>query len=90
MRKYEVRHSLKKVLKKISKKDKVAFEQVMGKIKEIISCKDIGHYKNLRAPLPEFKRVHIKTSFVLVFKCLKSEDKIIFYDFDHHDSIYNR
>jgi len=90
MRKYEIRHSLRKVLKKISKKDKPAFEQVIKKIEEIISCNDLGHYKNLKSPLQEFKRVHIKTSFVLVFKYLKSENKIIFYDFDHHDNIYNK
>ena len=35
------------------------------------------------------KRVHIG-HFVLVFKIIKRENKIVFMDFDHHDKIYGR
>src|SRR3989339_575870 len=38
--------------------------------------------------LNKFKRVHIDGSFVLSFKYDKTQDKIIFYDLDHHDKIY--
>lgn len=60
----------------------------MGKINEIATCDDVNHYKNLRNPLQHLKRVHIMSSFVLTFRYIESEDKIIFYDFDHHDNIY--
>lgn len=88
MRNYEIKPSLKRILKKISKKDKSAYEQILKKIEEIINSQDINHYKNLKKPLQEFKRVHIKASFVLTFKYIKSEEKVIFYHFGHHDNIY--
>ena len=48
---------------------------------------DAEHYKNLRYGLKDKKRVHVG-NFVLVFKLVKEENKIIFLDFDHHDNIY--
>ena len=89
MRDFLVEENLRKVLQKIAKKDKVMHEAVIKKIGEIISCADVNHYKNLRAPLQEFKRVHIKSSFVLIFKDMASEDKVVFFNLDHHDNIYD-
>jgi len=88
MRNFSIEDSLKAKLAKLYKRDKAAYESLMKKIDEIISCKDIDHYKNLRAPLQDFKRVHIKGPFVMTFKYLESKDKVAFYDFDHHDNIY--
>ena len=62
------------------------YQRILDKIQEIINS-DPEHYKNLRHDLKEFKRVQIG-SFVLVFKFVKSEDKLYFEDFDHHDKIY--
>jgi len=87
MRSFFIFPSLQKKLKKLFKKDKVMYEIIMKKIEEICSCKNINHYKNLRNPLQEFKRVHIKSSFVLIFKV--SQDNIEFYNLDHHDNIYS-
>ena len=86
MRKFNIENKLEKLLKKLSKKDKETYISVMNKIQEILAIKSVNHYKNLRKPLQEFKRVHIKGSFVLIFK--EKGDKIIFYDLDHHDNIY--
>jgi len=61
---------------------------VWKKINEIINSKNVEHYKNLKSPLNDFKRVHLDKSFVLIFKHDKFKDKIIFYDFNHHDKIY--
>lgn len=88
MHNYEIKPSLKKILKKVSKKDKSAYEQILKKIEEIINSQDVNHYKNLKRPLQEFKRVRIKASFVLTFKYVESEDKIVFYHFGHHDDVY--
>ncbi len=44
---YEVIPSLQRVLNKLSKKDKVLYEQILNKIREIINSPDIEHYKNL-------------------------------------------
>ena len=66
MRKFEISDKLKKDLSKLSKKDKTRYNSTIKKIKEIIACKDINHYKNLRKPLQHLKRVHIENSFVLL------------------------
>ncbi len=89
MTSYEVIPYLQKILNKLSKKDKNIYEQVLIKINEFINSQDVEHYKNLRYDMNDRKRVHIG-HFVLVFKFIKSENKIIFLDFDHHDNIYKK
>jgi YafQ family addiction module toxin component len=88
MRKFSVEDKLRKAMGKLSKKDPSMFNDLLEKIDEILMCEDINHYKNLRKPLQHLKRVHIKGSFVLTFRYIESEDKVVFYDFDHHDNIY--
>lgn len=83
---YEIHPDLDKILAKFSKKDKVQYEAILNKIEEIINCKDINHYKNLRRPLQRYKRVQIYKSFVLLFR--QEGDKIIFRYYDHHDNVY--
>ena len=89
MREFCVEEELKKKLNKLFKKDKALYEATMKKIEEIIHCEDVDHYKNLRAPLEKFKRVHVKSSFVLIFQYKREEDSVVFYDVDHHDFIYH-
>ena len=84
---YEIIPDLKKILNKLSKKDKNLYEQMINKIDEIANSFDVGHYKNLKRDMKDRKRVHIG-HFVLVFKFVEKENKIIFLDFDHHDKIY--
>ncbi len=89
MYEYEIQPSLKRILNKLYKKDKLIYERVLKKIKEIIDSYEIESYKNLRNDLKDYKRVHVG-HFVLIFKFLKNENKIIFIDFDHHDNIYKK
>ena len=79
---------LKKILKKLYKKDKVQYEALMNKINEIVNSYDIEHYKNLKYDLSDKKRVHVMGSFVLVFIYDKKNNAILFEDYDHHDKIY--
>jgi len=88
MIRFEIEEKLLRILKKLFKKDKKRYEIVFKKINEIINSSDIGYYKNLRFPMSGFKRVHIDRSFVLIFKYDKVNDKIRFYDLEHHDNIY--
>ena len=87
---YNFSKYLERVLSKLFKKDRGAYFQILNKIEEIINCGDVEHYKNLRAPLQKFKRVHIKKSFVLVFSYDKEKDFIHFTDYDHHDKVYTK
>lgn len=86
---YRISHSLGRILEKLHKKDKSAYEQIMNKIEEVISSPDVEHYKNLKYGLKDRKRVHIG-HFVLVFKFNEADNLIEFVDFDHHDNVYQR
>lgn len=85
---YEIHPNLQKIMLKLFKKDKLTRERIIKKIQEIVNS-DVEHYKNPRYDLKEIKRVQIG-HFVLVFKFIKQENKIIFLDFDHHDNIYKK
>jgi mRNA-degrading endonuclease RelE of RelBE toxin-antitoxin system len=88
MIKYIIKRSLDKKLKRIQKKDKDTFLAILNKIIEVAGCESVNYYKNLRKPMQNLKRVHIKKSFVLTFEYNKKENLISFIDFEHHDKIY--
>jgi len=87
---WERSEKLKKILKKLFKKDKVRYEATLRKINEIINSNNFDHYKNLSYDMKEFKRVHIDSHFVLIFKIDKDKKLIRFEDLQHHDYIYLR
>lgn len=89
MRNFEVSEALERKLKKLSKKDKVLYQQIMKKIKEVASSGDVEHYKNLRYTMKDSKRAHVG-HFVLVFQYDKGKNTLRFDDFDHHDGIYGK
>jgi len=84
---FDVSENLERILKKLSKKDKDLYNQILKKIDEIINSEDVKHYKNLRYNMKDSKRAHIG-HFVLIFQYKKEENLILFDDFDHHDAIY--
>jgi len=90
MHKFDIEERLKRILSKLSKKDKHQHEIIIRKIDEVVSSYNIEHYKNLKKPLQHLKRVHIDKHFVLVFRYVKNKDLVIFYDLDHHDNIYRK
>ena len=89
MREFEIKPELERILKKLFKKDKSIYEQIMKKIEEVVDSYDVEHYKNLRYNMKDSKRVHIG-HFVLVFSYDKKLDFLSFEYFDHHDNIYKR
>jgi YafQ family addiction module toxin component len=90
MRNYFFEKKLRKKLSIVFKKDPRRYKILMKKIEEIIASDNIDHYKNLRKPLQDCKSVHIDKHFVLIFKYDKDDKSIYFFDFDHHDKIYNK
>ena len=86
---HEIKPYLKKVLEKLSRKDKSMYEQVLQKIDEIIKSDSINHFKNLRHDMKDCKRVHIG-HFVLVFSFDAAQNLVSFEDYDNHDSIYKK
>jgi len=79
---------LVKKLKKIKKKNSKQYSIIIKKINEILN--DPTRYKNLSYGMKDRKRVHIDSSFVLVFKIDFNNQIVKFLDYDHHDKIYTK
>jgi YafQ family addiction module toxin component len=77
---------LMRKLDKLSKKNKKQAEIILKKTDEIL--KDPHRYKNLRAPMNTWKRVHIDKHFVLTFSVDETNKTVTLEDYDHHDAIY--
>ena len=70
---------------KLAKKDKKQLEYILKKIDEIVQ--NPQHYKNLRKPLENWKRVHVG-NYVLTFSVDENVKTVTIEDYDHHDNIY--
>lgn len=82
----KIKTDLENMLQKLAKKNKKQVEIILSKVDEILE--NPHRYKNLRAPLNNWKRVHIDKHFVLVFS-VDEENKIVtLEDYAHHDDIY--
>jgi YafQ family addiction module toxin component len=78
--------SVEKVFHKLSKKDQKQLRMIRDKIEEIRM--DPQRYKNLRSPMNHLKRVHVDSSFVIVFSVDEARHLVVIEDYDHHDNIY--
>ncbi len=84
---YEVgaENEVEKIITKLLKKDKTTYEYLKKKIKQISEDPYIG--KPLHYILKGMWRVHIGP-FVLIYKIIEKEKKIVLLKFDHHDNVY--
>ena len=73
----------KKQLEKLKKKNKLMFDRIHKKVKEILL--EPTRFKHLRNVLKGEERVHFGP-FVLRFSV--KENKVYFITFKHHDSAY--
>ncbi len=48
------------------------------------------HQKPLSYNLKHYRRAHVDTQFVLVFRIVEETKTVKFVDFDHHDKIYKK
>lgn len=85
--KLETSEHLDKIFTKLSKKDKLQFEILTRKIKEILENPQIG--EPLRGNMAGQRSVHIR-HFVLVYEFSKSEDIVRLLDYAHHDVVYGK
>jgi len=81
----EVRENVDRIFRKLAKKDKVSFEYITKKIKEI--RENPYHFKPLRTPMQNFRRVHIG-NFVLIYSIDENKKTIIIEKYEHHDIVY--
>jgi YafQ family addiction module toxin component len=80
------------IFDKLKLKDSTAYKKLKRKIDEISTILETNpdHFKNLKKPLQDYKRVHINRGFVLVFKVDKSNKRIIIAAYEHHDKVYKK
>jgi len=81
----EIRESVDTIFTKLAKKDKVSFEYINKKIQEI--QENPYHFKPLKKPLQNFRRVHIG-NFVLVYSINETAKIVIIERYKHHDEVY--
>ncbi len=81
----EIRESVDEIFRKLAKKDKVSFEYINKKILEI--RENPYHFKPLRKPLQNFRRVHIG-NYVLIYSINEFTKTIIIERYKHHDEVY--
>jgi YafQ family addiction module toxin component len=81
----EIRECADAIFRKLSKKDKVSFEYISKKIQEI--RENPYHFKPLRNPMQNYRRVHIG-NYVLVFSINENSKTVIIERYKHHDEIY--
>lgn len=81
----EVRKGVEIILKKLAKKDKISSVYISKKIKEI--QEDPYHFKPLKSPLQNYRRVHIG-NFVLIYSINENTKTVIVERYKHHDEAY--
>jgi len=81
----EISEKLDRVFAKLAKKDKLQFEILNRKIKEILENPQIG--EPLTGNMAGQRSVHVR-NFVLVYEIIEHEKVIKLLDYDHHDAVY--
>jgi len=79
--------TLVRMLRKLRAKDRKQWQAILAKAFDI--AKDPHRYKNLRKPLQDLKRVHIESSFVLLFEVNEKDRTVTLVTYEHHDNVYN-
>jgi len=80
------------IFDKLKLKDPAAYKNLKRKIDQVtlILESNPNHYKNLKKPLQDYKRVHVNQGYVLIFLVDKKNRTMIIVDYDHHDNVYNK
>ena len=71
---------------KLAKKNPKQMNIIIKKVQQIIQKP--YHFKPLRGDLHGARRVHIDSSFVLIYEIDENNRSIRVLDYDHHDVIY--
>ncbi len=82
----EISLNIQKEFKKLKKKNLPLLFAISKKVEEIRL--NPQSYKNLNAPLNNLKRVHVGSSFVLLFSVNETTKTITLEYLKHHDDAY--
>ena len=81
----KIKEKLDRELQKLERRNPELVRALDNKIEEILA--NPYHYKPLRKPLQNLRRVHIG-KYVLVFEINEEEQTVEFLRFRHHDEAY--
>jgi len=81
----KLKEKLEKHLSKLARRNPKLIQILDKKIEEILE--NPYHYKPLRGPLKNKRRVHIG-KYVLVYQIIEEEKAVEFLRFKHHDKVY--
>ena len=84
----EFKVGVERTLQNLAKKNRKEMEIIEKKIAQILM--DPYHFKSLRKPMANKRRVHIVNSMVLVYKIDEARKTVVIHDYDHHDNIYKK
>ncbi|RJQ18895.1 type II toxin-antitoxin system mRNA interferase toxin, RelE/StbE family [Candidatus Woesearchaeota archaeon] len=82
----EVAEGLEKRFQKLVRRDGVLVGALKKKVAEILE--NLHHFKPLRAPMQNMRRVHVGGSFVLIFSIDETKGVVRLLEFEHHDNAY--
>ncbi|HVL48141.1 MAG TPA: type II toxin-antitoxin system RelE/ParE family toxin [Candidatus Thermoplasmatota archaeon] len=82
----EVSPHFERDYRKLCKKDAVLRKAVDNKVAQILE--QPLHYKPLRGPLKGVRRVHVASSFVLLFEPNEPTGTVRLLRLAHHDEVY--
>jgi len=90
MLEFDISLELRKNLRRLEKKNPVLSEIFRRKLEEVIShdIYSIDTYKNLRAPLNKYKRIHLTRNKILIFQVMKEKKLVKFSNIIHRKEAY--
>ena len=74
------------IFEKLKKKNPKQLKIIDKKVNEILQ--NPYHFKPLKGNMKNMRRVHIDSSFVLIYEIDEENKTVILLDFNHHDNIY--
>ena len=82
----EIGKDVEEKFERMRKKNKVALEAIGKKIKQVLE--DPHRFKPLKTPMQGKWRVHIDSSFVLIYSIDEQNNTVSILDYAHHDEVY--
>jgi YafQ family addiction module toxin component len=84
----EFKESVEKLFHKLAKKNPKEMDIIDKKIAQIREYP--YHFKPLKKPMANKRRVHVVGSMVLVYVIAEATKTVIIFDYDDHDNIYKK
>jgi YafQ family addiction module toxin component len=82
----EVSEACKREIQKMCRKNRTLEDALRKKISQILETPH--HFKPLKAPFQNKRRVHIMNCFVLIYEVAEETKSVRLLKFSHHDDAY--